>query len=170
MTQEILKLDRHAIDEIKAEIKQLTLEIKELTVARGDAFNGGLVDNWLKPSEVKVIDNDIRLKQERLNQLTSIRYVLVEASHEEGIVDINGTYKLHLKYESGKESDYIIKLITGTPNNSFNTGYPQVSTRSPIGAAILGKRVGDTTSFKSPMGSCNVTILEEIKESENEQL
>jgi transcription elongation factor GreB len=60
-----------------------------------------------------------------------------------------------LEDEDGKTATY---RIVGADEIDTNAG--DISWRSPLGRALLGKKAGDTFAFKRPSGDIEMTILE----------
>ncbi|MFA5934880.1 MAG: GreA/GreB family elongation factor [Candidatus Paceibacterota bacterium] len=49
-------------------------------------------------------------------------------------------------------------MIVGSAESDMNSG--KISNRSPLGAAVLGKKKGDSFSFSSPMGVMAYKVIE----------
>ncbi len=72
---------------------------------------------------------------------------------QEGVVSIGSTIKISY-VEDDEEEEY--KIVGSLEANPFEN---RISNESPIGKAVLNKRVGDTVSVESPNGAYNVKIL-----------
>ena len=166
MTKETTKMSASAYKAIQEEIKRLTEEVTALRLQRGADFENGLDDMFFSPANIKYIDNDIKLKVARINYLKSIKFEIVEEHNQTGVVDFNHLYRLHLEHANGSESEKIVKLIAGMPN--VNSKILECSLNSPIGKAIANKKIGESTTFNSPLGICKVTIVEEVTEENAE--
>lgn len=170
MNNEIMKLDRIAVEKLNKEIITLRKELAEISMERGALSTNNTVVGWCANPEARILKNDYAIKEERLRELENLRYELIDEHHQEGYVDINKTYKLFLEYANGKNLTKVITLVTGMPGENIFNNTPQISIASPLGKAISGKAIGSTSTFNSPLGSCTVTILEEVAEESNEQI
>ncbi len=56
-------------------------------------------------------------------------------------------------YEDGEEEEY--KIVGSLEADPFNN---KISNESPIGAAVMGHKVGETISVESPNGLYNITL------------
>ena len=61
-----------------------------------------------------------------------------------------------LVYDSQKEAEIEYKLVT-TEESDVGRGF--ISTTSPIGRSLMGKRVGDTVKVQTPAGAKELEIL-----------
>lgn len=78
------------------------------------------------------------------------------ASKEAGVVSL-GSVVLLKDVETGEEETY--SIVGTTEADPFEN---RISNESPVGAAILGKKVGDTVIVNTPVGELSYKI-EEIK-------
>ena len=170
MNNEIMKLDRIAVEKLNKEIMTLRKELAEISMERGALSTNNTVLGWCANPEARILKNDYAIKEERLRELENLKYELIDEHHIEGCVDINKTYKLLLEYPNGKNLEKTITLVAGIPGESIFNSTPQISLSSPIGKAISGKPIGSKNTFTSPAGNCTVTILEEVYEETNEQI
>lgn len=79
---------------------------------------------------------------------------IIEDKKEEGVVNLGSTVKLDYLEDDDIDEYKIVGSMEADPFNN------KVSNESPIGKAILGKKVGDTVSVESPNGNYDVKILE----------
>jgi transcription elongation factor GreA len=59
-------------------------------------------------------------------------------------------------YDSGKEEEIEYKVVT---SEETDVGSGKISTTSPIGRALLNKKVGDTATVVTPNGKREMEIL-----------
>lgn len=78
---------------------------------------------------------------------------IIEDTVEEGVVGLGTTVTIAY-VEDGDEEEY--KLVGSLEANPFEN---KISNESPIGKAILGKKIGDVVSVESPNGSYDVKII-----------
>lgn len=103
---------------------------------------GDLSENgYYKSSRQKLNSIDARLR--RVNFL--LQYGVIVASANNGIVDIGSTVML----DDGEQTvEY--KIVGGEESNP---SLGKISHRSPLGKALLGKKVGEKVLFSAPMGT-----------------
>ena len=91
-------------------------------------------------------------------KINNLSHKLADADIIEGIID-DGTVQLltWVKFKntkSGVEIEYRI-----VPENEIDIKGGKISHLSPIGAALMGKRVGDKVSAEVPVGKMELEIL-----------
>lgn len=91
----------------------------------------------------------------RINELiVKLRNAKIIEAPEEGLVGNGSIVVLDL---AGTEMTYVI----GSRDITVATDYDVISPESPVGAAIMGAKVGDTVSYKAPNGrEISVSIKE----------
>jgi transcription elongation factor GreA len=77
---------------------------------------------------------------------------IIEGKHVKGVVEVGSTVKIHDEY--GDEDFTIVGSAEAEP------GKGRISLESPVGKALLGKRVGDNISVTTPAGTSNMLIVE----------
>ena|SRR3989344_1615456 len=146
-------LTKKKYDELVAELKDLkNVKRKEVAEALDYARDLGDLSENAEYHEARSKQADI---EERISKLESIlkNTIVVEEKHGDHAVigstvvveKTNGTKKMTLMIVGSAESD----LASG-----------KISNRSPIGAAVLGKKKGETFSFTSPSGKMEYKVIE----------
>ncbi len=146
-------LTREAYDRLKAELTQLSgpgrTEIaKKIEAAReeGDLKeNGGY--HAAKEEQGKM--------EARIRQLTQLleNAKIGEAPQDTGVVSPGMVVTVEM---FGDEETFLL----GSRESAEGTDLQVFSEQSPLGAGILGKKVGETTSYEAPNGkSIDVTIV-----------
>lgn len=77
---------------------------------------------------------------------------LIEGQHPPGVVEVGSTVKVHDEY--GDEAFTIVGSAEAEPSKG------RISLESPVGKALLGKRVGDDVSVQTPNGLIRMLIVE----------
>ena len=77
---------------------------------------------------------------------------IIEGKHVKGVVEVGSTVKVHDEY--GDEAFTIVGSAEAEPSKG------RISLESPVGKALLGKRVGDDVSVLTPAGSTKMLIVE----------
>jgi transcription elongation factor GreA len=117
--------------------------VQAIAVARG---HGDLSENFeyhAAKNEQGLLERRIRILRDRLDHAT-----LVEAGDGE-VVSVGS--RLVVEDETGERMDVEISGLGGSG---------AVSPQSPLGAALLGKRVGETAKVQAPRGPWTATIVE----------
>jgi transcription elongation factor GreA len=117
--------------------------VEAIAVARG---HGDLSENFeyhAAKNEQGLLERRIRILRDRLDHAT-----LVEAGDGE-VVSVGS--QLVVEDETGERMDVEISGLGGAGT---------VSPQSPLGAALLGKRVGETAEVRAPRGLWTATVVE----------
>jgi transcription elongation factor GreA len=146
-------LTAEGLEKIKREYAQLRAEREELVermrlaLAFGGAFpeNGEYLD---VRHELELLDRRMRLLDERLFEAEVVDPL------PDGEVDL-GERVTVLDLDSGEAADY---RVVGAGESDPAAG--EISYESPIGAALLGRRVGDVVEAPAPGGSRRLEIVE----------
>lgn len=99
--------------------------------------------------------NDQAVLEARIKELEyMIDHAKIIEESREGVVSIGSTVVVSY-VDDDDEEEY--KIVGSLEANPFEN---RISNESPIGKALLGKKVGDVVSVESPNGSYDVKILE----------
>ncbi len=92
--------------------------------------------------------------EERIAKLESIlKEAVIVKAHKSDVVEIGVT--VTVQKESGEKTKY---QIVGSEESNTKEG--KISNRSPIGEAIMGKKEGDSFTFKTPKGEVKYKIVD----------
>lgn len=147
-------ITRTGADRLYAELKKLTNEERP-RVTSEVAFAASLGDRSENAEYIygkkrlREIDRRIRFLQKRLELCT-----VVDPKEQKDPMRVFFGATVALEDEDGKKSTY---QIVGPDEVDAKGG--RISMDSPIGKALLGKRVGDTVEVVRPRGETEVTIL-----------
>lgn len=137
------------VDELEYLKTTRRAEVKEaLAVARS---YGDLSEN----SEYDEARNEQAKVESRISELESLiihAIVVDESEIDHSKVSVGSIVKV--KNTDGKETEY---TIVGTNEVDFWTG--KISDQSPVGAALIGAREGDTVKVASPNGEYPLVIV-----------
>jgi transcription elongation factor GreA len=139
---------------------KLRTELKELTGPRRKALaerlhhavrQGDLSEN----ADYIAAKEDQAFLEGRILELETIlrEAVIVEASGEAGVVGL-GCQVIVSEDGGTPETFFLVGLKEADPRNG------KISHESPIGSALMGKRVGDTAVAQTPGGALTFRILE----------
>jgi len=136
--------------ELETELNDLKLNkrpevIKNLKEARA---LGDLSEN----ADYDAARNEQAQLESRIRELEyKLENAKIADSKKKGVITVGS--KVTIKYSDGETEEY--KIVGSLEADPFNN---KISNESPIGEAILNKKVGDTVDVKSPNGDYQVKI------------
>ncbi|MBX5483134.1 MAG: transcription elongation factor GreB [Myxococcaceae bacterium] len=146
-------ITRAGADRLHAELKRLTnVERPKVTAevafaaAQGDRSENA--EYIYGKKRLREIDRRIRFLQKRLEACT-----VVDPAEQKDTTRVYFGATVTLEDEDGKVSTY---QIVGP--DEVDTRGGRISMDSPLGRALLGKRLGDTIEVTRPLGEMEVTI------------
>jgi transcription elongation factor GreA len=133
------------------ELEELTTEGRRLVSERiAEArSHGDIREN----ADYDAAKNEQGLMEARIRQIESILHTAVVQEVQDGDTVTVGSV-VELKREDGGE----MRVFVATQENRVE-GYVLASPSSPLGAALLDARVGDTVSYEAPGGVFSVEIV-----------
>jgi transcription elongation factor GreA len=142
-----------AYERLKAELDDLTTRgrIDIATTIQRAREMGDLSEN----ADYHAAREDQGRMEARIRQLQALvdSAVIVESSEQEQVAP--GSI-VALRYEGDEEVErYLIGSIEERPD-----GLPVISPQSPLGQALVGRRVGETVEYQAPSGALKVEIVE----------
>ena len=143
------KLEEELSELINVKRKEIAEKIK---VAR--SF-GDLSEN----SEYDDAKNEQAILEARITTIEGIlkTAVIIDES-ETSTENVHLTSKVKIEVlETGTQAEY---TIVGSGSNEADPAQGKISDESPIGAAVMGKSVGDVAEVETPGGVITVKILE----------
>lgn len=146
---EYLSKEKYA--EVTAELHELkTVRRKEIAQALEYARSlGDLSEN----AEFNKAREDQAVVEDRIAQIENVlANAEIIKAHHSSTVEV-GT-KIHLLKKGEKKEE--VYMIVGS--EEVDIASSKISLKSPIGAAVLGKKQGDTVMVKTPKGMVEYTI------------
>ncbi|MEZ4498037.1 MAG: transcription elongation factor GreA [Thermomicrobiales bacterium] len=149
------QVTREGLEEIKQELDEL-INVRRpqivATVAEARS-HGDLREN----SAYDAARHDQMMLERRIGELeTFVRNAeVVETDTRSGVVSLGST--VIVDYEGLDETFTVVGAAEAKP--ALN----RVSIESPIGKALIGKRVGDTATVVTPRGSSKLVVKDVIK-------
>lgn len=144
-------LTKAGLDQLKAEYEELVKVKRPAAVARlSDARDlGDLSEN----SEYAAAKQDLAFIDGRISELEEIIHsAKVVTNHGKSHVDVGCKVTLHI---NGKSDVFtVVGEWEADPSNK------KISHESPLGKALLGKKVGDKVEVEAPAGKLHYKILE----------
>ena len=146
-------LTKKKYDELVAELKELkNVKRKEVAEALDYARDLGDLSENAEYHEARAQQADIEERISKLEEILKNAIVVEEIHGDHAVIGstvvvekLNGTKKMTVMIVGSAESD----LASG-----------KISNRSPLGAAVLGKKKGETFSFNSPSGKMEYKVVE----------
>ena len=96
--------------------------------------------------------NEARIKE--LEELIENAVILDESNVDTGVVSLGSSVKVS-DLDAGIESTYSL-----VGSNEANPMEGKISDQSPIGAALIGKKIGDAVNVEVPNGTVRLKVLE----------
>jgi transcription elongation factor GreA len=146
-------LTKQKYDELVAELKELkNVKRKEVAEALDYARGLGDLSENAEYHEARSQQADI---EERIIKIENVltNTTVVEDKHGDHVV-IGSTVVV----EKPDGSKKMTLKIVGSTESDISLG--KISNRSPIGAAVLGKKKGDSFSFMSPSGKMEYKVVD----------
>lgn len=145
-SQGFLKLEEE-LNELKLVKRPQIIEAIKDARAQGD-----LSEN----ADYDAARNDQAELEARIKELEyMIEHATIIEENTDGKVGIGSTIRVSYIDDEDDEEEY--KIVGSLEANPFEN---RISNESPIGKAVLNKKVGDVVSVESPNGSYDVKILE----------
>ena len=136
------RLTQSDVEKIEAEIKDRKLRVRhELIAAVKEArAQGDLSENF----EYHAAKREKNQNESRIRYLENMlkRAEIVSDKSDSGVVGMNNTVTIYIPEDDDEET---YKIVTSIRGNSLEN---RISIESPLGKAILGKRVGETATVK----------------------
>jgi len=154
MKEEREYLTREKFDELKKELDELkTIKRKEVAENLDYARGLGDLSENAEYHEARELQANIEDRIAKLESILKNATIMSgESSHGE-FVRIGSAVVIEKNGDSGKKKFKIV----GSEETDMAQG--KLSNRSPLGAAILGKKVGESFSFNSPTGTMTYRVV-----------
>lgn len=148
--KEFLTQEKH--DQIVAELEDLKHnKRKEVAEQLEYAKSLGDLSENAEYHEARDMQANI---EDRINRLEAIlKTAVIVSAHKTDVAGVGSTITVQ-KEDSKESKDYI---LVGSEEADMSAG--KISIRSPFGEAALGKRKGDSFSFKTPGGLMKYKIV-----------
>lgn len=148
--EEVYQTTKKGLLELKEELKYRKSELRKKVA---DTLNEMRNQGDLRENDgYSMAVEEQKINEEKILELKEkIRNAKVVEKKETGVVDIGNIVTL----ENGEDIRYEI-----TGEDEANPLEGKISHKSPIGKAILGKKVGDAVTIETPKGSSEYSIKE----------
>jgi transcription elongation factor GreA len=148
------RLTKEGHDKLIEEREDLvTNKRKEISERLKDAKDnaGDLAEN----TEYEYAKNEQAFIEGRIEQINAIlnNHVIIEGNNHNEIIDIGSNIEVK-DLDSNKKRKYmLVSSVESDPENN------KISDESPMGMALLGKKVGDSIQVKTPQSMIKLKVL-----------
>ncbi len=144
-------LTKDGLVDLKNELKQLT-EVDRLSIAeriKTARDMGDISEN----ADYEAAREKQAFVEGRIREIDDIlsRVEIIDENKKTNSVGVGVTVKVHV---DGGEEEF---MIVGAPE--ANPIDKKISHESPLGKALLGKKIGDKVKVEAPMGNLTYTVL-----------
>ena len=154
MKEEREYLTKEKFEQLNAELKDLkTVKRKEVAESLDYARGLGDLSENAEYHEAREMQANIEDRIAKLESMLKNATIMSDAATHGEHVHIGSTVTVEKVGEKGEKKFKIV----GSEETDMAQG--KLSNRSPLGAAILGKKVGESFSFTSPSGKMTYKIL-----------
>jgi transcription elongation factor GreA len=153
MVQKIIRITKTGIAKLEAELNQLVLVRRpEVAEKIKRAREAGSTENNAEYDDAKneqaFIEGRIQFLENTIKNAT-----IIEEPTQQGIVELGDI--VLIQNQDGKIDQF---TIVGTAEADPLDG--KISEESPVGKALLGRKIGDHVNVKTPSGLVKLQILE----------
>ena len=147
---DVMYLTQEGLDELKTELTKL-VAVKRVEVAQR-IKNAREMGDLSENAEYQSAKEEQGFVENRISEIEDIlKHAKVSNGGRNGVIEVGSKVTVHL---DGKEQEF---HLVGAPEADPSKG--KISHESPIGASMLGKKVGEKFVVETPMGSFTYTIL-----------
>jgi|SRR3972149_7157124 len=147
---DVMYLTQEGLDELKSELTKL-VAVKRVEVAKR-IKNAREMGDLSENAEYQSAKEEQGFVENRISEIEDIlKHAKVSNGGRNGVIEVGSKVTVHL---DGKEQEF---HLVGAPEADPSKG--KISHESPIGASMLGKKVGEKFVVETPMGSFTYTIL-----------
>jgi len=148
------RLTKEGHDKLIEEREDLvTNKRKEIAERLKDAKDnaGDLAEN----TEYEYAKNEQAFIEGRIEQINAIlnNHVIIEGNNHNDIIDIGSNIEVKDLNSNKKRKYILVSSVESDPENH------KISDESPMGMALLGKKVGDSIQVKTPQSMIKLKVL-----------
>ena len=155
MASKVVHLTEAGLQKIKSELEHLrSVERPAISAAIAEARDKGDLSENAEYDAAKDEQRDIELRIEELEKLLKNAEVVDEDEIDLDKVSIGCQVKV---YDVDFDEEMEFKIVGSTEANSLQN---KISNESPVGAALIGKSVGDVVDVETQAGVLQYKVLE----------
>lgn len=165
-----IKVNKDGLNEMKLRLEKLKQEFddneKKMSAAYRNSSGDGAHDN----AEFEYFQGIERRLAKQIDDLSLAikNAIIVEEEYNEELVNIGDIIELEVYYEKDNPTPMVITLVGGEGNIFEN----KISINSPLGAAVLGKKIGDCVVYQVATQQIKTLIIgrkEDVKKKERKK-
>ena len=142
------------LQELEAELEDLKVnKRKEVAQKIKEAREQGDLSENAEYDAAKDEQRDIETQIAELEEILKNAEVIQEDNTDSDAVKMESTVVLH-DIEFDEDIEYVI--VGSSEADSLNN---KISNESPLGAALIGKKKGDTVKVEAPVGEIEYTVV-----------
>ena len=147
-------MTKDGYDKILAEINYLeTVKRPEISAQIAEARDKGDLSENAEYDAAKDEQRDIEARIEELEKILKNAEVVVEDDVDLDTINIGCTVDV---YDKEFEEEIVFQLVGSTEANSLEG---KISNESPVGKALIGKKVGDVVAVETQAGVIEYKVL-----------
>ena len=152
-------MSEEGYNKLMADLKQLeTVERPKIVAAIAEARDKGDLSENAEYDAAKDEQRDIETQITELEAILSNAEIIQDNDKSTDRVKMESVVKLH-DIEYDEDIEYVI--VGSSEADSLNN---KISNESPLGAALIGKKVGEIVKVEAPAGEIEYKIVEIINE------
>lgn len=153
MADEHEYLTQEKYNEFKEELEQLKT-VKRKEVAENLEYAKGLGDLSENAEYHEARDMQASI-EDRIRKLEMVlKSAVIVSSHSTSVVSVGSVITVQREGEKDK------KTFTMVGSEEADSMSGKISAKSPFGSAVLGKKKGETFSFKTPSGTMTYKVVD----------
>ena len=162
MSNKVSYVTKEGLKKLQEELERLqNVERPKISKAIGEAIEKGDISENAEYDAAKDEQRDMEARIEEIEKILKNAEVVVEEEVDLEKISIGCKVKI-LDCEFNDELEY--KIVGSTEANSLKG---KISNESPVGRALLGKKVGDTITVETQAGELSYKVLEIQRAEEN---
>ena len=154
MAEEIIYLTQDALDQRKRDRDEAIAKRTDIAQRLKEAREQGDLSENAEYDAAKDEQRDIELRIEELEKLLKNAEVVVEDEVNLDKINIGCVVKV---YDKEFEEEMEFQIVGSTEANSLQN---KISNESPVGHALIGKRVGDVVEVETQAGVIEYEVLD----------
>lgn len=165
MDDKIIYLDKKGYEQYLEEIALLRKQLQKNSSSKSSSYTEAVGDGWhdnfafeeAKRKELMIIAEI----EKKINNIRNIK--IIENDFDDNQISVNDIVQLLLIFDEGDIEEYTFKLVA-TPSPNFKKEIPEITINSPIGLAILGKKIDDKVKYTVNGNNMYAQIKNKYKE------
>ena len=155
MTKKVSYVTKEGLKKLQDELDNLqNVERPKISKAIGEAIEKGDISENAEYDAAKDEQRDIEARIEELEGILKNAEVVVEDEVDFDKINVGCTVKV---FDITFDEEMEFKIVGSTEANSL---VGKISNESPVGQALIGKKVGDTVSVETQAGEIKYKVLE----------